>query len=208
MKVLVLSAHSDDQVLGAGGTIAKLAEKGDKIVTVIYSAGEKSPFWKKKDKLVTQRMRETINADKILGVSKTIFLKYPDLQLKKIQGEINEKTLSIIKQYKPEKIFVHHKRDVHPDHQAIWNACQFACAKIKKKPEIYGYEVNSWFSPFVQQAELVIDITDQNKKKMKAMKCFSSQKYLLSFLQPLLELRGFYYSSIYGFKYAETFYTY
>ncbi|MBR9679305.1 MAG: PIG-L family deacetylase [Nanoarchaeota archaeon] len=209
MKVLVLSAHSDDQVLGLGGTIAKHSKQGDKVVTVVYSAGEKSPVWTlKKEKLITQRMQETINADKILGVKKTIFLKYPDVKLQKFQNELNEKTLKIIREYKPEKIYVHHKKDLHPDHMAVWKACEYSLKKIKNTPEIYGYEVNSWFSPFTQQAELVVDITKEYKKKLRAIKCYKTQRYLLFFLNPLLKLRGFHYSSIYGFKYAEAFYTY
>ena len=209
MKVLVLSAHSDDQVLGLGGTIAKLSKQGDKVISVVYSAGEKSPIWtRKKEKLINERMKETIKADKILGIKKTIFLKYPDVTLRKNQDEINEKTLKIIKEYKPQKIFVHHKKDLHPDHLAVWKACKYSLKKIKSSPEIYGYEVNSWFSPFTQQAELVVDITNEYKKKLRAIKCFKTQRYLLFFLNPLLELRGFHYGSIYGFKYAEAFYTY
>jgi LmbE family N-acetylglucosaminyl deacetylase len=209
MKVLVLSAHSDDQVLGLGGTIAKLAKQGNKVITVVYSAGEKSPVWtRKKEKLIIQRMRETITADKILGVKKTIFLKYPDVTLQKNQDEINEKTLKIIRDYEPKKIFVHHKKDLHPDHMAVWRACKYSLKKIKDTPEIYGYEVNSWFSPFTQQAELIVDITNEYEKKLRAIKCFKTQRYLLFFLNPLLALRGFHYSSIYGFKYAEAFYTY
>jgi LmbE family N-acetylglucosaminyl deacetylase len=208
MKVLVLAAHSDDEALGVGGTIAKLSGEGHKVISVICSAGEKSPFWRKKDELINQRMEEALKAARILGTYKTIFLKYPDAMLKRYQKELNEKILLVMKEYKPDQVFVHHKRDLHPDHLTVWKACEYALTKLKRTPEVYGYEVNSWFSPFVQQAELVIDISSTYKKKIRAIKCFKSQRYLLFFLQPLLELRGFHYSSIYGFKYAETFYTY
>lgn len=208
MKILVLAAHSDDQVLGAGGTLAKLAKQGAKIVTLIYSAGDKSPVWRRGEKLISKRMQETIRADEILGIRKTIFLKYPDAQLKKYQNEINEKTQKIMSEYKPDQVFVHHKRDLHPDHQAVWKACEHSVQGLGKRPEVYGYEVNSWFSPFTQQSELAVDITKEYRKKIKAIKCFNTQRYLLFFLQPLLELRAFHYASIYGFKYVETFYTY
>ena len=38
--VLFLCAHNDDQLIGAGGTIAKYAKEGKKIVTIVFSFGE------------------------------------------------------------------------------------------------------------------------------------------------------------------------
>ena len=40
--VLVVCAHSDDQILGCGGTIAKYAKQGIPVYAIIFSYGEKS----------------------------------------------------------------------------------------------------------------------------------------------------------------------
>jgi len=47
--ILFLCAHNDDQIVGAGGTIAKYAKEGRKIVTIIFSFGETSmPYLQEK----------------------------------------------------------------------------------------------------------------------------------------------------------------
>ena len=39
-KILIISAHPDDEVLGCGGTIAKHSLKGDKVDQLFISDGE------------------------------------------------------------------------------------------------------------------------------------------------------------------------
>jgi len=46
--ILVFSAHSDDFVIGAGGTIAKYTEEGKKVIAVVFSYGERSHPWNTK----------------------------------------------------------------------------------------------------------------------------------------------------------------
>lgn len=38
-RILVIVAHSDDQMLGPGGTLVKYAKEGKEIHTVIFSYG-------------------------------------------------------------------------------------------------------------------------------------------------------------------------
>jgi LmbE family N-acetylglucosaminyl deacetylase len=40
--VLVIVAHNDDHIIGAGGTLAKYAQEGKKVRTIIMSYGESS----------------------------------------------------------------------------------------------------------------------------------------------------------------------
>ena len=67
--LLFLCAHNDDQLLGAGGTIAKYTKEGKKIITVIFSFGEMSnPL---EQDIVTRRTRviESKRVSTILGES-------------------------------------------------------------------------------------------------------------------------------------------
>ncbi len=209
MVVMVLSAHSDDAVLGAGGVIARCSKEGERVIVVICSAGEASPVWAlDKKQLIKTRIEEAKKADKILGAGDTIFLGQSDARLSTRQEFITKKITKLLKKYKPQKIFVHHARDLHPDHKAVWTACKSALETTRLKTSVYGFEVNSWFTPFVKENQVLIDISNYHKKKMKALKQFESQKYLLLVLVPVLYLKSFYYGSIYGFKYAEHFYKY
>lgn len=59
---MVFCAHPDDEVLGAGGTIAKYAREGKKVIAVIFSYGESSHPWMKKkihDKNKSQRINQS-----------------------------------------------------------------------------------------------------------------------------------------------------
>ena len=71
--ILVFSAHSDDFVIGAGGTIAEYAKQGKKIIAVIFSYGEKSHPWLQGTVVQKIRRQETIEACKILHCSELFF---------------------------------------------------------------------------------------------------------------------------------------
>ncbi|MDD1474921.1 PIG-L family deacetylase, partial [Dolichospermum sp. ST_sed4] len=84
MTTLVCAAHADDEVIGCGATIAKLAKK-EKVIVLIFSYGCGSifglsdtitswpPFMSEKE-LINKRIKESEQADEILGVSETLFL--------------------------------------------------------------------------------------------------------------------------------------
>src|SRR3989344_6395589 len=82
-SILVLCAHSDDQILGLGGTLAKYSNEGKKITIIIFSYGEKSHPWLKKKVTVRMRVKESQEAGKVIGAEKTIFMgleegRFPD----------------------------------------------------------------------------------------------------------------------------------
>ncbi len=210
MATLVLGAHSDDDVLGCGGIMAKLAEEGEEVVSVIYSAGEKSPPWDfNKKRLIKVRMNEALRAHDILSVKKTIFFKEEDMRVGENLKSLVRKTSRLFKRYKPTRIFVHHAQDLHVDHCAVYKICMASLDSLNYKPEIFGYEVNSWSTLFLKESQVISKISSrQYQKKLKALSCFSSQKYLLLLLKPLLVLKAFYYGATYGFKYGEQFYRY
>ena len=59
MTTLVFAAHPDDEVLGAGGTIAKLSREGEDIISVIFSYGEGSDPLKEPESLIQERVKES-----------------------------------------------------------------------------------------------------------------------------------------------------
>ena len=44
MKVLVVAAHPDDEVIGCGGTIARLASEGNHVTVAILGQGAVSRY--------------------------------------------------------------------------------------------------------------------------------------------------------------------
>ena len=178
-NILVFSAHSDDQILGPGGTLAKYAEEGKNIFTVVFSYGEASlPHYKKKIAIET-RVNEAKKADKIIGGKDISFF---GLKEGKFSDEIKEKSIlrkikRILLEKRPEKIFTHSPEDPHPDHKAVLDAVLEALDKSRLKTDVYCFGIWNIFN--IRKSNLprlYIDITSTMNKKIEALKAFKSQK--------------------------------
>ena len=208
-NIFVFSAHPDDEVLGAGGTIAKLSIEGKKIYVFIFSHGDKFPPTKESEKLSRIRKKESLEADKVLGVKKTFFLGLKDTTITKHikDKELIRKLSNYIDKYKPKSIFVHSKNDTHPDHIAVNIIVKKAVDMSKYKPPILTYEVSSILNIFGRNKPcIVIDISKTFKIKKKAIKKFKSQWGLIKFLFPFLSLKSKIIGRKYKFKYGEKFF--
>ena len=56
-SVFVLCAHSDDQILGVGGTMARYSHEGKEVTIIVFSYGEKSHIWLKKRYIANIRIQ-------------------------------------------------------------------------------------------------------------------------------------------------------
>ena len=121
--ILVLGAHNDDPIFGAGGTLAKYAKQGHKIRTVIFTYGEMSPPDLKPEIVIKTRIKESLISDKIIGGKGITYLglKEPSFLKEIKQSKIKQKVKNIIKKENPSKIFTHGPNDAHPAHMAVYN---------------------------------------------------------------------------------------
>lgn len=80
--VVFFHAHPDDESIATGGTMAKLAAGGHRVVLVVATRGEKGEvddgFLDPGEDLGSRRERETASSAAILGVSRCEFLGYVD----------------------------------------------------------------------------------------------------------------------------------
>ncbi len=175
--ILVLGAHSDDSVIGAGGTIAKYAKEGKKVISIVFSYGEKSHPWLKAKIAQKMRSEEAFEASKILGC-KTVFFDLKEFNFAKDYEEkkVEVKLIKLIEKHKPNKIFNHSNEDPHPDHKAVNKITLELLKKIKLKPEVYIYSVWNPVSFKTGYPALYEDITQTFSLKVKALKTFRSQK--------------------------------
>ncbi|MCF7871402.1 PIG-L family deacetylase [Candidatus Woesearchaeota archaeon] len=217
--ILIICAHSDDQILGAGGTIKKYNEKGYEAHTIIFSYGELSHFHLKKDYVKEMRIKESEEAENIIGGKGITFYDHTDGQIK--NETKTKQTHKLIKQkineLKPEKIFTHSQDDIHPDHRAVYQTVLDAYNELPKKTqkniEIYSFEISQlWNLKKRKTPVLVIDITTQFKAKIKALHAFKSQinifshTYEVNLLYLGVYVRAFIAGLIYKKKLAEIFY--
>ncbi len=81
--ILVVTPHPDDAEGGAGGTIARFANEGKKVVLVVCTNGDKgtSDRTMKPEKMAAIREKEQLNAAETLGIAEVVFLRFPDQNL-------------------------------------------------------------------------------------------------------------------------------
>ena len=139
MKVLVYAPHNDDEVLGVGGTMAKLVAEGHEVYVceVTRSSNQED---------VDRHRGEAEKAHRILGVKGTFFLDLPVVHLKNCPvGELNKKFLDITKEISPDVAFIPHKGDMHIDHYEVAQAAMVALRPVELPglKAIYAYETLS-----------------------------------------------------------------
>src|SRR3989344_4093082 len=107
--IIIFGAHSDDEILAAGGTIKKYSLEGKKIISVTFHTGGASLPWLKEELVIKERIKETRKIHKMVGVSKTIHLEVPEFRRKK-ESEKNEaikKVRDLIEEYKSQKLYTY-----------------------------------------------------------------------------------------------------
>ncbi len=212
-KHLFIAPHPDDEVLGCGGLIRKLADEGQQIYVLIMSRGIPKLY---SDEKVNNVRNEARAAHQILGVKETLFLDYhaPELDTYPV-ADISRDIAGIISKYSITDLYLPHRGDIHNDHALVFKAGLVAARPVGNYSvkNIYCYETLSeteWAPPFGDDAFIpnhFVDITAQMSYKSEAMKCFKSQlkdfpnPRSLETIEALAKFRG----STVGFHRAEAF---
>jgi LmbE family N-acetylglucosaminyl deacetylase len=200
-RVLVLSPHPDDDIVGCGGTLYKYHLKGSEITSVYMTDGRKgNPGYNEED-LVLIRREEAKRASAIVGIDNLIFLNNRDSELTSNSKTIEELS-QVIRDIKPDAVFLPFLLDNHPDHIATNNIFVQATKNHNVDAACYGYEV---WTP-LSAPNCIIDITEQIKVKRKALEQFQNQLEQYNFIEAVIGLsryRGMVH--MFGDKYVETF---
>ena len=171
MKILVIAPHPDDEVLGMGGTIKKLSKK-NKIILCVVSEGATAQY--KDKKMIKVRRDSCKKAAKILGISQTIFLDYPDMRLNLSHLDINKKLEEIVEKYRPEIVYTAPKNDLNLDHQMVFNSTLVACRPKSGVKQILCYEIQGNTKvPFVPN--VFENIEKEFPYKIKGFKMYKSE---------------------------------
>ncbi len=136
-SVLILAAHPDDEVLGCGGTIAKLSDEGADIHVAFLADGVFARGDDKKQKLdeLYARRAAAQKASQILGVNSLSFGEYPDNRMDTIALlNITKAVEALIFECQPETVFTHHAGDVNVDHRRVHEAVVTACRPQRGHP--------------------------------------------------------------------------
>ena len=172
MNILVIAAHPDDEVLGMGATIRKLSKKNHKIDLCVVSEGATAQY--KDKKMIKVRRDSCKKTAKILGISQTIFLDYPDMRLNLSHLDINKKLEEIVEKYRPEIVYTAPKNDLNLDHQMVFNSTLVACRPKSGVKQILCYEIQGNTKvPFVPN--VFENIEKEFPYKIKGFKMYKSE---------------------------------
>lgn len=208
-KVLVFCAHSDDQVIGAGGTIAKFAREGVEVRTIICSYGEMSHPHLDPLEIRKTRVLESKRADTVLGGKGVQFL---GLHENKFFEEFSDrglhgKLVRRIKEFRPDAIFTHSSDDPHPDHRAVHKLVLRMRESIGGPCEIYTFDIWNVFNVRKRRnPRLSVDISSTFVRKLDALSAFRSQKVALFTLVWSVYTKAIANGLRRGTRYAEVFY--
>jgi LmbE family N-acetylglucosaminyl deacetylase len=213
-KILVVSAHPDDEVLGVGGTMLRHIAAGDEVCwLIVTNIFEKQGFDKS---LVEKRQKEIDLVAQTMKIEKVIKLDYPTMTLSSSSLLTLIPAISkIFIEFLPETIYCLNRSDAHSDHRIVFDAVM-ACTKSFRYPFIHKvlmYECISEteFAPALPEKAFIpnyfIDITPYIEKKLEIMKIYASElgshpfPRSLNNISALATFRG----SIAGVEYAEAF---
>lgn len=134
MNYLVVVAHPDDEVLGAGATMYKLAQEGHTVNVCILS-GEVNA---RNNRPATEELNEDVNNSlSLLGVKKVIKGKFPNIQFNTVHHlHLVQFIEKAIEETNSEVVFTHHPADLNNDHLHTSLACQAAVRLFQRRPEV------------------------------------------------------------------------
>lgn len=215
MNILVVGPHPDDQELGMGGTIARLAEQGHSVLLLDMTNGEPTPYGDPET-----RAKEAARAAEILGVTRRT-LDLPN-RFVEHSREARRFVAGAIRAHQAQVVFTPAMPDAHPDHVAttrIVEDARFDAKLTKIDPRTLPGEpiYPKWLFYYycthlriVPSPSFIMDISGYEQRKREAIVAYESQ-----FVKPennrrvveWIDAANVYFGSRIGTPAAEPFFT-
>ena len=132
MNYLIVVAHPDDEVLGAGATMYKLKKQGHKVavVTMANHAAARANI----SATLSEDQEESM---KILGIDKIYTADFPNIKMNTVPHlELVQFIEKCIEDFKAEVIITHHPSDTNNDHVMTSYAAQAAARLFQRRTDI------------------------------------------------------------------------
>jgi LmbE family N-acetylglucosaminyl deacetylase len=181
LRVLVIAAHPDDEVIGAGGTIARHVAEGDTVFWCVVTQG--CPPFRTDEQL--SKARDQVRAvQKVLGIEDVFFCGFPTVQLNTIPyRKLSSALQAVVDEVQPSTVYTTPSSDLNLDHRLVHDCTLVAARPLPGCPvrRLLAYEIGltarfgqpSGSSLFVPN--VFVDISDYLDKKLEAMSCYETQ---------------------------------
>jgi LmbE family N-acetylglucosaminyl deacetylase len=176
--VLVVGAHPDDEVLGAGGTMARHAAAGEAVHVLVVTEGTTQQY--DDEDLIEEKRRDARACADRLGVTGVHFGDLPDMRLDDVAHvEVNAVVEAVVDEVGPDVVYTHSRREVNRDHVAVHDSTLVATRPGSGVSTVLAYETPSsteW-SPRMAgfEPDLFVDIGDHLDAKIEAFEAYETE---------------------------------
>jgi LmbE family N-acetylglucosaminyl deacetylase/glycosyltransferase involved in cell wall biosynthesis len=196
-RILVLAAHPDDEVLGAGGSLALAASRGSAIRTWIATDGAAQEGAREEgpEAYGARRRQEAHQAAGVLGLPAPVFGEFADRSLEDGQENLESAVREQLLDFRPELVLCPSPAEIHPDHRALSEALYRAVASSRPEDPDHDqfrflrlafYEISQ---PFLPNA--LVDISGVAGRKNAALQEYASQQTVRDYAGALQGLNAY-----------------
>ena len=196
MTIIAIGPHPDDPEEGAGGTLARIARAGERIIIVYMTSGGKGIYGKAPEDAIAIREQEARDACKILS-AEPVFIGLTDGACFPDENAINQ-LQELFQQEQPKLVLTCWPLDTHGDHRATgYMATEAFCRafgsnfdatmrdpldlaesvdqKQKKFPGLFYWATELWHQSVEFRPTVLIDINSTIDTKMELVEAHVSQ---------------------------------
>jgi LmbE family N-acetylglucosaminyl deacetylase len=222
-RILFIVAHPDDPDFGAGGTTARWTANGARVTYVIVTDGSKGSSDPELHGTALARIRQAEQqaAAQVLGVSKVVFLGYPDGGVYNTP-ELRRDLVRQIRLYRPDVVVTHDPTSRffenawinHPDHRAVGDTALDAIFPLARDRLNFPEQEQAGLTPHRVLDVLLagsnepnewVDISETLDLKIAALREHRSQIGDPEALTERVRQRAKDYAAGTNFRYAERF---
>lgn len=163
--VLAVGAHPDDLELGAGGTLARLAREGARVVMAVASVpGD-----------YARRRAEAAKAAEILGCELRVLVDAANRRLEDLKSyELVALLDGLVREIEPALVLTHSASEVHRDHVLVHNAC-LSTQRLRHFDFLTFHPTMCRPMPVPFHARAYVDVSGVMDAKMAAIAAHRSQ---------------------------------
>ncbi len=212
---LVVAAHPDDAETQMGGTLAKLAQKGQRILLVDLCDGEPTEFGEP-----GERAEQAVEAARILGVERACLGLRDRLIVDSLEARLE--VARLIRDCQPRWVYGTGDASVHPDHAAAAQIVRAAVflARLGKWDHVAGgtrlagqdpWAVDRLFFPHCKMEPpwstfaFAVDVSAVYDRKRAALAAYASIFAKEDRLLEFYDAEDQYFGRMVGVKYAEIY---
>jgi LmbE family N-acetylglucosaminyl deacetylase len=181
LRVLVIAAHPDDEVIGAGGTIARHVAEGDSVFWCVVTQGY-PPFRTEEELAAAKEQVRAVQA--VLGIQEVFFCGFPTVQLNTVPyRQLSSALQAVMDEVRPATVYTTPPNDLNQDHRLVYDCTLVAARPLPGCPvrRLLAYEIGPTLryglpsGSSASMPNVFVDISEHLDKKLEAMSCYKTQ---------------------------------